>query len=378
MTGRERTELAFSGKRPDRVPMLPIYDLGYIMRMQGKCVRDFRTASRLDAVGQIVNGYGLFPTDAYFVHGIANNRFQEQFTLQDIDEAGDFHLYKSNETGELIKLNPMGDHFRMDGSPIHMTPSGFESLIQSREDIRRLVPERHIDGYFEEDGYYGPLLRLSRLHPDRHFMFQLSSPFVMALNRCGGYEAAMCMLLEEPELISELMRAELRLELEKLPHGAAAGGRSALLTSYYTGADTISPAVYRELIFPLECELCEAAKEWGLFVALWFLGDLNPLLPFLGEMPFDALYPEQDRKGYGVDYRTLRHALGEERCLFAFTWEEQFIHRDTKGIRETFASQRSAAGSRGAFIAGTTILPEDSDPSSMEDYAEAVEELGVY
>ena len=53
MTGKERVAVALRGGKPDRVPIVPIYDLGYVMRSTGRDIREWMTAtaaSRIQAI----------------------------------------------------------------------------------------------------------------------------------------------------------------------------------------------------------------------------------------------------------------------------------------------------------------------------------------
>ena len=36
MTGKERVAAALRGEKPDRIPIVPIYDYGYLMRHTGR------------------------------------------------------------------------------------------------------------------------------------------------------------------------------------------------------------------------------------------------------------------------------------------------------------------------------------------------------
>ena len=147
-----------------------------------------------------------------------------------------------------------------------------------------------------------------------------------------------------------------------------AGAHSVLFTSYYTGADTISPQQYRELVFPHEYEICRAYKDAGFFVLDWFLGDLMPVLDQVMELPIDALFLEQGRKGYTIDPVAIRKQVGPDFCLVGFALEEDYISFDRSAISAELRRQIAGAGAKGAFMAGTPIMPPNASPEAVDFY----------
>jgi uroporphyrinogen-III decarboxylase len=156
------------------------------------------------------------------------------------------------------------------------------------------------------------------------------------------------------------------------------GGGSTWFTSYYAGADTISPKDYVELVYPYEYQVCQTARELGLFVLNWFLGDLNPILDKIAEMPIDALVLEQGRKGYEIDPVSIRQRVGHRLCIFGFGREEDFVHFNRQGLSHEIKRQIAGAGANGAFIAGTPIMPPDANPGAVDFYIDEVHRLGMY
>lgn len=366
-TAKERMEAALEGRKEAGVPQFTFHDLGYIMRSQGHCVRDYRAGTMEERADYIVNAYSKHGTEGYFVHPISDVHFEERNRIE--EKGQEFYIIRDLEKQELYRMNRNGDRFTMEGVPYHMLDSSFESKVTCEADIKRLLPSFRE----REDVRYAPLHTLSQRYPDHHFAFQLGTPFVGAIDICGGYEAGMCMMMEEPELMKKLMEARMESELETLPAVLAAGGRSVYYTSYYTGADTISPKMFEEQIWPFELEMMRRLKEAGVYVIYWFLGDMNPLLDLFAKMPFDAIAPEQPRKGYGPDYRLLRQKLGSDRCIFSYTYESQMVECDREGISNTFHTLYDQAGRDLPFVAANTITPEDADPRALDYYREVVE-----
>ena len=54
MTPRERVRIAMEGGKPDRVPVVPIYDVGYLMRAIGRDPREWAVAGTADKVTEFL------------------------------------------------------------------------------------------------------------------------------------------------------------------------------------------------------------------------------------------------------------------------------------------------------------------------------------
>ena len=371
MDSAGRMRIALEGGCPDKVPLFWVHDERYVMKAQKKTVREYLTGTAEEMSRMTANGFYLHPSDGYLVEALYRFNFRDHNELEDIQ--GDYHVFRNIDTGKRYKIDEGGNWYEMDGKPYHEMASTFESLITCREDIARLVPKNQPAGFDGEFGLFSPARHLSSQNPDRHFSLEITTPLVRALTRCGGYEAGLCLLFEDPSLMMALMEAEMELEMKKLPAMVDAGAKSIYLTSFFTGTDTISQDTFRRMILPLEVEIIEQIHKAGLFVIYWFLGNMEPLLEDFRRMPFDALAPEQARKGYNISYKTLRNVLGKA-CLFAHTREEDMINNKQDPMRTYFDTQYREAGQDGAFVAGVTITPENANPEALKHYSSIVKE----
>ena len=372
ISSAERMSIALKGGRPDRVPLFLVHDERYGIRAQKKSVRDFFTATPEEMTKIAEKIFYMHPCDAFLSEIMYGFDFHDRNVLEDIQ--GDFHIYREKDTGELFKMDNEGSKFMMDGQIRHDMPVSNESLITCKDDIVRLVPKNPPVNFDSELGFFAPARRIATKNPGHHIASEITSPFARAVWRCGGYEAGLCLVYDDPELMVELMIAEMELELKRLPAMVAAGVKSVYLTSFFTGSDTISPDIYRNIVLPIETEVINRVHAAGLFAIYWFLGNMQFLIDDFRKLPFDALAPEQPRKGYEVSYKTLRDTLGSEVCIMAHTREEDIIGNSQDSIREYFDTQYNESGRNGAFIAGVTITPENANPNSLDYYASVVDE----
>jgi len=377
MTGKERLETAVRGGKPDRVPVCPIYDIGYIAAGVGLSPRDILMATREQYADIVEHGFVRHDVDGCYVHGGTAGNWNSEHTI--LDQSGDAWLVEDNETGARYRLLPDCSRLTPEGKPIPRNESrAGVSRIQSLRDIDRLPRPDPSDADFDAAGSLAPLQRLVRKYPDHHFSFQTGSPMVRALQICGGYVEGLTTLASDRTLFREILSVGSLYDCALARSGKRAGACSTWFTSYYTGADTISPRDYAEIVFPYEYEVCRAAKDAGLYVLNWFLGDLMPILDKVMQLPIDALVLEQGRKGYDIDPVAIRKRVGPRFCLFGFAFENDFCTFRRDLLSSELARQIESAGHDGAFVAGTPIMPPNANPDAVDFYFAEARRLGRY
>jgi len=335
-------------------------------------MRDYYTGTAEEMFNLIKEGFYLHPCDGYPAGHIYPFDFRDHNVQEDID--GDYYIFRNIDTGVRFKVDEINNRYTMDGQIYKEENYSEESLITCHADIARIVPQNLPMNWDSEFGQLTTLRYLSAHHPDHHFSFDMTTPFPNAVFRCGSYEAGLTLLQEDPSLFIKVLEAEMERELKKLPAIIDAGAKSILLCTYLTGADTISPNTFRRMLLPLEIEMVSSIRAAGLDVLYWFLGDMAPLLEDFRKIPFTALAPEQPRKGYGVPYKDMRNALGNEICIMSHTWEDDMVHDKTDHMREYFDTQYQEAGQNGAFIANSTITPMNAKQAAQDHYASIVDE----
>jgi hypothetical protein len=376
MTSRERVATALRGGKPDRVPVAAIYDMGYVAACTGRDQREFTVATSMEKRRILEESFLRHsPVDCFFVHGGSSDQWRREHT---IEKSRDDWMVTENATGLKRRLRPDGCWAMEDGTPIRRDPSiGGVSQIRTEDDLERFVVIPTADDLAAMDRF-GPVAVLATKYPDTHFSFQSGSPMVSALGFCGGFEEGLTMLAGDRPLFGKLIARCAQYQASIMESGAKAGGLSTWFTSYYTGADTISPKTYEEIVFPAEYAVCKAARDQGLFVLDWFLGDLMPILDRVMELPIDALVLEQGRKGYEIDPVAIRKKVGDRFCLFGYAFENDFCACDREALTRELERQITGAGTNGAFVAGMPIMPPNADPDAVDYYIEEVLRLGGY
>jgi uroporphyrinogen-III decarboxylase len=372
----ERVETALKGLKPDRVPITPIYDWGYVMTSQGKDIRDYITSSAKQRIEYLENNFLRHKVDGFFIHKGCNDDWVNN---NEVEKHKDYWMITEKLTGRRYRLLPDGCRAKEDGTPIarNLSNAGISKVLK-KSDIDKEVPPVPSEEEVEDSGAFWPLKHISDKYPQYHFSFQIGSPYIRSISVCGGYEEGLTTMALERNLFIEIVERYTQVEEAFLVPGKKAGGRSIWLTSCYSGADTISPRDYAEVVFPYEKIICEKAKEQGLYVLYWFLGDLMPVLNKVMELPIDALVLEQGRKGYNIDPVEIRKYVGKNFCIFGYGYELDYCSFNRKGLKEEFKRQFEGAGKDGAFVAGTPIMPPNATPEAVDYYFEEVLRMGKY
>jgi len=314
--------------------------------------------------------------DGIFVHGGTTDRWAQSHTVEKFE---DYWMVTHKETGHQYRLQPDGWQAKADGTKIPRPPShGGVSRVQNEEDVERLASRPATEKQIEASGRFSTLRHLSQKYPDHHFSFQTGTPMVTAVDQCGGFVEGLLTMKTDPELFRQLLKRAAKAQCAMMAPGREAGALSTWFTSYYMGADSISPKDYAELVFPYELEVCQTAKDAGLYVVNWFLGDLMPILDKVMELPLDAFVLEQGRKAYEIDPVEVRKRVGPEFCLFGFGYENDYCTFNRERLSGEFQRQFEGAGRDGAFIAGTPIMPPNADPDAVDFYFSEVRRTGKY
>ena len=376
ISGKERMSVALSGGKPDRVPVFAIYDNSYLSTCMSKDPRLFFTASSKERDLLIEESFLRHELDGFFVW---EGTSDEWSNCHEIEKKSGYWLVTDVRDGIKKRLLPNCTWLNEDGSAASKCDIfAGEPRIKNENDIYKFISKPYLGNENELKHWFSPIKHLSSKYNDHHFSFHIPTPMAESIDVCGGYVEGLMMLASDIKLFRKILRASLDRQISRLKPGKESGGNSILFTSYYTGADTISPQIYSEEIFPIERELCEEAKSLGLYVMNWYLGDLMPMLDKVMQLPIDALVLEQGRKGYDIDLGTIRKKVGQKCCLFGYCYESDLVEFNKDNIAVTFEKQFNEAGLEGAFVAGTPIVPTNAAPEAVEYYINQVKLKGQY
>lgn len=369
MTSRERIAIALRGGRPDRTPRMAIFDIGYVLRNTGRDPRDWALASCAECTRILEDNYLIHRPHLDGLHIFAGVNDADIRPLRAEKYAAYWRL-TNTRTGRQWGLLPDGSVCAADGTPLPKQGEDLtrDSVIQTEADIERAFGPIPSEADVVASGRFEPIRHLAARYPDAHFSFQTASPLPPALNACGGYAEGLTLMATDRALFRKILARAAALQCTRMAPGKKAGACSTWFTSYYTGADTISPKDYADLIFPLEREICQEARRQGLFVLNWYLGDLLPNLDQVMQLPMDALVLEQGRKTYRLDPVEIRRRVGPRFCLFGYGFENDYVTFNRDGLAAELRRQFEGAGRDGAFIVGAPIIPPNAQRAAVAYY----------
>jgi hypothetical protein len=142
-----------------------------------------------------------------------------------------------------------------------------------------------------------------------------SSPYNSLLDTLG-FQTMMSSLVDRPEAVHALLARALPGPSARLAAARQLGVGIVFVEECLASADLISPAMYREFVFPYTRDMIQFHEDQGFRTVFYFSGNLMPLLDDLKQLPFTALSFEEDRKNYGIDLAEVRRAMGPDRVLF--------------------------------------------------------------
>lgn len=139
----------------------------------------------------------------------------------------------------------------------------------------------------------------------------------------------------------------------------------------------ISPAMYRELIFPAHRRLFDYAHGHGLPVILHCDGQVEPLLPHLVEAGIDCLQPLEAKSG--MDLAKLKKSYGATLALIGGMDARVLASNNLDAVRSELERKLPAAMAGGGYILQVDhSVPPQVDYETYRYFVETGLELGTY
>ena len=392
MLPKKRVQIALEGGKPDRVPFLLECDFDYMAKAAGREPWEYLYAGSLEQAQIHEAFFRRHPSDLWKCWPGPSRANLSRWQV--IRREGRV-FYTRAETGQRYEINRRGDLLDERGGPVTRTWRGepveeegqrdwlagrvYPRPVETEDDILELLGPAPPPEFWIEDGFLSNLEYLLPRYGQTHFlMFPLNTILADALDLFGGFREGLIALHTQRALVHKALELIVQWRVSRLQAGASLGAPGTWMIEYAAGADTISPAMAQEFVFPYEQAVIREAHRLGLKVYIWYLGHVMPLVPDIGQLGVDALFPEQGRKGYEVDIVEIRRQLGDEICLIGFSNEQDLIDGNRQALAQEIERQIQGAGRDGAFMMGTTIVTEDVALQHVDDYIEAVHRLGQY
>jgi uroporphyrinogen decarboxylase len=192
-----------------------------------------------------------------------------------------------------------------------------------------------------------------------------------------GMENLLVLMLDDPAFCHELFAAHAQLVIDIYEalcrRGMVFDGARLADDLGYRSAPLISPALYRELVYPYHKRLCDRFAEDGLKTILHSDGNIAPLIPHFIEAGFAALNPLEVKAG--LDVRDLEDRYGR-RLVWYGNMDARALAGTKDEIKREITTKLAAVADRGGYI----YHSDHSVPNSVsfENYAYAIELVKQY
>ena len=295
-------------------------------------------------------------------------------------DAGD-QIVQETETERLVRdgngalLRWRKDH---SGAPEHV-----DFLVKDRKGW-----EEHIRPYLTDSNTYsrrisGELYRECRAKCARQDVF-LSAGVVAAfdlMNATCGHECLLMSMAMDPDWVRDMADLyttvtidllEMLLDQEGLPDGLWVWDDLGLKHRPF-----MSPAMYREILFPGHRRLFDFAHSRGLPVILHSDGFVEPLIPQLIEAGMDCLQPLEAKAG--MDLLKLKKAFGERIALIGGMNALELVSNDLARVRQELESKLPQAMAGGGYVLQVDhSVPDQVTYETYRYFVEKGLEIGTY
>ncbi len=377
MNSRERMLAAFHGQQPDIVPVAPHWWGNYKFEIAGK---DYMLDGWTDAQGMLPiyrTFFERFRPDWFHLSG-GYPRLRGGYPSRD---------YRGIREGERMYL------VAPDGTRDEILPDGNLASHKHSERARRDIstPEAvraAVDRDLEADwgttadsiiaaGYTDHAAEIVREYGDSVFIcVNVGAPGILAFGS-EHYEESLMALYDYPEGVKRLVRRRYEAALEWAKAFARVGVHGWLISEDVAGADTISPRMYEEILYPADCWFFEQVAQLGMEPMVYFCGDVRPLLPLIRDSGVHALLVEESRKTFTLDVVEIVKALEGKVCLYGnIDTTELMLYGQPVEVEEAVREQLEAAQFGPFVVANGSPLAPGTPPENVEAMIRAARRYG--
>ncbi len=366
MNSKERLFATLAGGRPDTVPAAPHWWGNYKFEISGKDYMLDRWTDGPSMVPVYTRFYERFRPDWFHLSGGYPRRRKGM--------AGrDYRGIREGERMYLVAPDGSREEILADESLAseHANPPWDEGLT-----IREAVDQRLDHGVsltaesLVEAGYTDHAAEIVCRYGDEVFVcVNVGAPGIQTL---GSYERSLMALHDYPEGVKRLVQLRYREALEWARAFAAVGVHGWLISEDMAAADTMSPRMYEEILYPADCWFFEQVQALGMVPMVYFCGDVNPLVPLIRESGVKALLVEDSRKTFNLDVVEIARGLQGKVCLFGnVDTTDLMLHGTPAEVKAAVRRQLEAAQEGPFVVANGSPLAPGTPPDNVDALIEA-------
>ena len=370
MTSKERMNIVLAGGKADRVPIALILDDTYLCRAAGADLRELHhgnSASRADLQRRLMKRH---PLNDILICWDGTNRNP----VSKLERQGDRFFDVNVVTGEQREISDPAERTLAD-EPMTSEISVADPITSIEDIDRKMDPILSVDDVVAS-GWFDVLEQLRREFGDTKFItYRPGELFPPAVELLGGFETAMRLVIEQPDLVHAVIIALAKRKVPYIEASARFAPDGVLLTAFLEGTDMIAPNAWRQLVMPGHRLMADAARKQRQKTLFWFLGGCIELLEDFVNLSINALVVETSRCAYSCEPAEIRNVLGNRMCVFGWTPEYAIVSGNRKEITRVVEEQINSSSLGGGFVMGTTFLTSHTAPETVDFFCEEVVRL---
>ena len=378
MTGREKIEAAISKEGTKEIPVVICYETIYVRDHWAQLAsvpwwhqEDADLDRQLHWRREVIDKTGQ---DWFGLPHFYSRETRESLVVEERAE-GVYRVDRRTEDAVELTEPQVGGWLR-EGGLHSMHP---EELVETVEEVEKLIPDPpdsdpeqlKVDGRGDLAGRM-----LGEFGEELYPLIHVASP----LWRCyglWGFEGMMEMIALKPDLVEQVCRRSLELELYAVREIAALGAAGIWIEECLT--DMISPEAFARLNVPYLTRLVEEIRSAGMDSIYYFCGDPAGKWEHLLAMGADAICLEESKKGFIIDVEELVDRV-QGRCAVLGNLDAVGILQDgtEAQLRAEIARQIEVGrknGSRFIMSIGSPVTP-GTPVGRVRLYCDLVRELG--
>ena len=376
MNSKERMLTVLGGKKPDLVPVAPHWWGDYKFEIAGK---DYMLDSWTDGSGMVPvykAFFERFKPDWLHISG-GYPRFRHGIPSRE---------YQGIRDGERMFLAAP------DGSKDEILADG--NLRSVEQDERDLSAPKMIRSAIDDDldhfrvmtadevktaGYTDHAATLVQEYGDDVFVcVNVAAPGMLAFGS-ERYPESLMALYDYPDGVKRLVWQRYQGALELAKAFARVGVHGWLISEDMAGADTFSPRMYQEILYPANCWFFEQVSQLGLVPMVYFCGDIRPLVPLVRDSGVRGLLIEENRKTFAFDLVQIVKELQEKVCLFGnIDTTDLMLRGRPSEVQQAVRKQLETAEYGPFVISNGSPLAPGTPPENVHAMVDAARAFGRF
>jgi hypothetical protein len=380
MNPNERLYTAVSGGVPDRVPVVPKIWVDLAGAVTGtalpEIIRDPGLA--LEVIARAGMECGV---DAVRQFQLPRRRIQEQEGgLFEVDARGEVLGGIDLQGGLATRLRDLGRVVLEDPGFTAFCQfwSSGEPFVASLAEARRIaVPPK---SFYEESGCGERQRRVMAAYSDRLGLIGDCGAATLAfLVYLRGMSRALIDLVEEPRLAHQVLEKGAAIAVEKGKFNLDLGLKVLRVNDSVGNMSVISPAHWREYVFPHLRDFCTELHAYDPQARLYchICGNVLPVAEDLAATGLDCIGPLDPLGGFSAG--EMRKRVGDSIALMGGVDTLSFVTASAGDVVEEARVCIQGAGRRGGYILSSgCVIPRTARVDNLRALRAAAERYGVY